>query len=95
MRNSIVRALATGAAAALMAGGAAVTATSTAFAAPAASAKPTAASAQQGSTPSPTPTPHPSMTNKHCADIKPYSVTVTHEGKSYKFWVSGQKVCMK
>ncbi|GAA2347032.1 hypothetical protein [Streptomyces cuspidosporus] len=94
MRNSIVRALATGAAAALLAGGAAATATSTAFAAPAVSAKPAAASAQDdGSTPSPTPTPHPSMTGKHCAEIKAHSETVTHNGNSYKLWFSGQKVC--
>ncbi|MEU7245558.1 hypothetical protein ACI2L4_03635 [Streptomyces sparsogenes] len=91
MRNSIVRALATGAAAALLAGGAAVTATSTAFAAPA--QHPTAASAQGGSTPSPTPTPHPSMSNKQCAEIKAHTMTITHEGKSYKLWISSQKVC--
>lgn len=74
MRNSIVRTLATGAAAALLAGGAAVAPTSTASA-----------------TPSPTPTP--TMTGKHCKDIKAKTKTFTHNGKTYKVWISAHKVC--
>ncbi|MES4900687.1 MULTISPECIES: hypothetical protein [unclassified Streptomyces] len=75
MRNSIVRTLATGAAAALLAGGAAVASTS-------------AASAQ------PSPTPTPTMTGKHCKEIKARTKTITHNGKTYKVWIEGHKVCV-
>ncbi|MDX3225812.1 hypothetical protein [Streptomyces sp. ME19-01-6] len=75
MRNSIVRTLATGAAAALLAGGAAATSTST-------------ASAQ------PSPTPTPTMTGKHCKEIKDRTKTITHNGKTYKVWIEGHKVCV-
>lgn len=75
MRNSIVRTLATGAAAALLAGGAAVASTST-------------ASAQ------PSPTPTPTMTGKHCKEIKARTKTITHNGKTYKVWIEGHKVCV-
>ncbi|ADI07245.1 hypothetical protein SBI_04124 [Streptomyces bingchenggensis BCW-1] len=75
MRNSIVRTLATGAAAALLASGVAVTSTSTASA-------------------TPSPTPSPNMTGKHCKEMKAKTKTITHNGKTYKVWIEGHKVCV-
>ncbi|MGV9855181.1 hypothetical protein ACWDWU_41485 [Streptomyces sp. NPDC003442] len=92
MRNPIVRALATGAAAAVLAGGAAVAAPGTAFATPTVSATHTKAdTAPHGTAPSPTPSP--SKSGKHCKDIKARTKTVTHNGKTYEVWVSAHKVC--
>ncbi|MEU5270284.1 hypothetical protein [Streptomyces hygroscopicus] len=92
MRNSIVRALATGAAAAVMAGGAAVAAPGTALATPTASVTHTKAdTTRHGAAPSPTPSP--SKSGKHCKEVKAHTKTVMHNGKSYKVWVSAHKVC--
>lgn len=90
MRNSIVRTLATGAAAALLASGAAVASTSTAFATPAASVTHAKAVSAQDT---PSPTPSPTMTGKHCKEVKAKTKTVTHNGKTYKIWIEGHKVC--
>ncbi|CAM5484321.1 MULTISPECIES: hypothetical protein [Streptomyces] len=92
MRNSIVRTLATGAAAAVMAGGAAVAAPGTAFATPTTSATHTKADTTQHGT-APSPTPSPSKSGKHCKDIKAKTKTVTRGGKTYEVWISAHKVC--
>ncbi|MCQ8191833.1 hypothetical protein [Streptomyces rugosispiralis] len=92
MRNSIVRTLATGAAAAVLAGGAAVAAPGAAFATPTASVTHVKADVpRNGATPSPTPSP--TMKGKHCKDVKAHTKTVTHHGKTYKVWISAHRVC--
>ncbi|NIY67956.1 hypothetical protein [Streptomyces malaysiensis] len=92
MRSPIVRALATSAAAAVLAGGAAVAAPGTAFATPTVSATHTEANVHRDGA-APSPTPSPTMKGKHCKDIKAHTKTVTHHGKTYKVWVSGHRVC--
>lgn len=92
MRNAIVRALATGAAAAVMAGGATVASTSTAFAAPAASVTHARAlTAEHGAKPSPTPSP--TMSGKHCKETKARTKTFTLHGKTWEVWIEAHKVC--
>ncbi|MFF5584687.1 hypothetical protein [Streptomyces hygroscopicus] len=92
MRNSIVRALATGAAAAVMAGGAAVATPGTALATPTASVTHTKVDTTHHGT-APSPTPSPSKSGKHCKDMKAQTKTVTRDGKTYKVWISAHKVC--
>jgi hypothetical protein len=81
MRSRIVRGLAASAAAALLAGGAAVTATGTASAAPA----PTASVAQASQ--------HAPTAKKPCKTVKGYYKKVTDHGKTKKVWVKPHKVC--
>jgi hypothetical protein len=81
MRSRVVRALATGSAAAVLAGGAAIASTGTAFAAPTAS---TSVAASQHA-----------PTAKTCHHVKGYYKTVHHHGKTSKTWVKSHTVCTK
>ncbi|MEU6894923.1 hypothetical protein ABZ934_24605 [Streptomyces sp. NPDC046557] len=82
MGSRIARALATGTAAAVLAGGAAIAATGTAIAAPTTSTS--AAATSQHAT-----------TAKNCHNVKGYYKTVHKNGKASKVWVKPHKVCTK
>jgi hypothetical protein len=81
MRSRILRALAASAAAAILAGGAAVTSTGTAFATPTHTAS--VAQASQ----------HAPTAKKPCKTVKGYYKKVTSHGKTTKVWVKPHKVC--
>jgi hypothetical protein len=82
MRIQIVRALATSAAAAMLAGGAAVASTGTAFAAP------TTSVTHAGVT-----TSQHAPTQRRCRTVKGYYKTVTERGRMKRVWVKPHRVC--
>lgn len=80
MRSRTVRALATSAAVALLAGGAAVATTSTAFAAPTGQSTVTTAR-------------HAPM--KRCTTVRGHYRTVTVRGRTRRVWVKPRVVCTR
>lgn len=88
MRNPIARALATGAAVTMLAGGAAVASTGTAFATPSASVTHSHAAASDD-----TPSPSPSPGYKHCVTIGAHHETIPINGKNHKVWIGSHKMC--
>jgi hypothetical protein len=82
MGSRIARALATGTAAAVLAGGAVMASTVTAFAAPTAGTSVAATS------------PH-GTSMKKCHTVKGYYKKVRKNGKTMKVWVKPHKVCTK